>query len=489
MLKTDDNNSTPLSDEQVKQSNLFVELTVKLLVSERKAQTSDEKLEKLRKEWSQALADTEEAQKAMEEMKSKHLKKWKDFSEDRNDGAEMSDENAIWKNNAEENIRLQHKLKQAIENVRQAETTRKSLEEAVSMNQTLQAKLEEVKAKYLALQASRSSSGNASNSQSSTSGSSSGASSTKQKHSSSFSSSNPSGEKNESSEKHEKDAKLHREFRKIRKELAAAIASKEAAKAKLSTSERERQSLSQANARLLKQAAERDDVNAKSLSTILHLKQLTDQMSKEKDNFENQIKSSQQISLAARLAVNARERVIEEFEKARKDLDLQVKDWEDKFSSVSKQKEMLEGKLTQQKAIMASALKDLEKSKKRCDELACDSTKLDDEKRLLKESLAVAKQQASKAASLSRTLVDKAGIANGVTSSGFTADQLSTQVSVLKNRLVCPVCNVRDKNCILLRCRHMFCKHCVEENIKNRSRKCPACGSRFDTKDVADVWL
>lgn len=438
------------------------------------------------------MADTQAAQKAMEDMQLKHLKKWKDFSDGPAMDGKENGNNGSGLHDAEEMILLQHKLKQAIENVRQAEITRNSLDEAVTMNQALQSKLDEVKSKYLALQASRSS-GNGSNTQSSSataSASTAGPSTPKQKHSSSGSGSTPSGEKSETTEKQERDAaKLHKEYRKVRKELAAAIASKEAAKAKLATSERERHSLSLANSRLLKQASERDDVNAKSLSTILHLKQLTDQMKKEKENLENQIKSSQQVALAARLAANARERVTEEFEKARKELDVQVKDWEGKFNSVSKEKEVLEGKLVQQKAVMATSLKDAEKSKKRCDELVSESTKLEDEKRKLKESLGVAKQEATKAASAANRPAENSLSGMGSSSSVFTVDQLSTQVSVLKNRLFCPVCNVRDKCCILLRCRHMFCRHCIDENIRNRSRKCPACASRFDTKDVAEIWL
>ena len=169
-----------------------------------------------------------------------------------------------------------------------------------------------------------------------------------------------------------------------------------------------------------------------------------------------------------------------------------MREWEEKFNNVSNEKETLEVQLAKQKAVMATALKDSEKSKMRCDELVAESIKLEDEKRQLEESLAVAKREAAKAASASNrpnSFEDSSFGGLGSSSSGFTVDQLSTQVSVLKNRLFCPVCNVRDKSCILLRCRHMFCRHCVDENIRNRSRKCPACGSRFDTKDVAEIWL
>ena len=65
-------------------------------------------------------------------------------------------------------MQLQHKLSQALENVRKAESTRENLKVALSMNASLQSKLDEVKAKYAAVQASRSSSTSSSWSSSST---------------------------------------------------------------------------------------------------------------------------------------------------------------------------------------------------------------------------------------------------------------------------------------------------------------------------------
>jgi hypothetical protein len=58
---------------------------------------------------------------------------------------------------AKQITQLQHKLNQAFENVRQAESTRENLKEALMMNESLQAKVDEFKAKYLAVQAGRSS--------------------------------------------------------------------------------------------------------------------------------------------------------------------------------------------------------------------------------------------------------------------------------------------------------------------------------------------
>lgn len=473
------------TNEVVELSDLYLEQSARLATSKRKFDELNEHTSRMKDEWAQALADAEASKNAMEDMQTKHLKRWAELAEDFPDIGPEDGDGSLPGNKAELIATLQHKLTQALENVRQAEATRKTLNEAVSMNASLQAKVEEFKSKYNALQAEKAA---RMNSQSGSNGTSKDASVA------------PSGEskpspaqpaekvdRSDRSDKTDRSTdKLHRDYKRARKDLAAAISSKEAAKAKLERTEKDREFLNQMNSRLLKQASEKDEINAKSLSTILHLKQLTEQISKEKDNLEQQVKSAEQLALAARLASNARERVAEEFEKERKQLEAQVKEWEEKCVAMVKEKELAEGRLIQEKARMSSLINDAQKAKERCEELASESTKLQEEKQKMAESLAVAQREASDAANLSQRLSESCG---GGMVAGFTAEQLHTQVNVLKSRLACPVCNARDKKCILLRCRHMFCKQCVDESIKNRSRKCPACGVRFDTKDVADVWL
>lgn len=493
LLKEENTPSDVPTDQDVQKSDLYARVMSKLATSERKVQELEEKITKMKQEWSQALANAELSRTTMEEMQSKHMKRWAEVVEEK---GESSEENPRTESEAEAIITLKHKLTQALENVRQAEITRKTLEEAVSMNETLQAKLEEIRAKYGALQAGRA--GHGSNSNSHASSSSSGGTSTPKAKSSSSSSSQSAekpdrsekserSERTERSEKSEKLEKMHRDYRRVRKELASVTASKESAKAKLERTEKERDALNQANARLLKQATEKDEMNAKSLSTILHLKQLTEHVTKEKENLEQQVKSGQQLALAARLAANARERVNEEFEKEHKALESRLKEFEEKHEILSKEKEVSDGKLSQHSARMSALMKDVQKARDRCEELASESTKLREEKQDMMESLTIAQREASESAKMYSKLAKQASSSGGM--SGFTVDQLNTQISVLKSRIACPVCNHRDKKCILLRCRHMFCKQCVDENIKNRSRKCPACGTRFDTKDVADVWL
>lgn len=143
-------------------------------------------------------------------------------------------------------------------------------------------------------------------------------------------------------------------------------------------------------------------------------------------------------------------------------------------SQLDLEKEAVNGIVSQLKKDMHSLATDLSTAKNRCDELAAESTKQEMEKQKISEALAVAQRQAAEAVknltNLSRQAGDGGDGSMGTTE--FTAEQLSTQVAVLKGRLACPVCNHRDKKCILMRCRHMFCKHCVEENLKVCSKVC-----------------
>lgn len=64
-------------------------------------------------------------------------------------------------------------------------------------------------------------------------------------------------------------------------------------------------------------------------------------------------------------------------------------------------------------------------------------------------------------------------------------DMLEMTLGMLR----CSVCKDRFKSVALTRCFHLFCKDCIDENIRNRSRKCPACGERFGQDDVRNIYF
>jgi E3 ubiquitin-protein ligase BRE1 len=86
----------------------------------------------------------------------------------------------------------------------------------------------------------------------------------------------------------------------------------------LQRAEKEWDNLMKTSMPLLKQSTEKDDMNVKSLSTILHLKSLMEQYDQGKVIREQKAKSVKQISLAAHLAANAKDCVTEEVLKEKK---------------------------------------------------------------------------------------------------------------------------------------------------------------------------
>jgi len=480
-LAKTDMHKLEVSADDVKRSELFTETAVKLAKAEARSAQLQKSFEDMNKKWATAKADHSLTKKALSDMEEKHIKRLEEIataaastSKDRS-GAETNGSSSAYASSGEKVYiteaktiaELEHKLNQALEAVRQAESAREALSEANGMNEAMSSKLDEYKQKNAALQASKDA-----------------ARATELL-------SDPS----KSIALSEKDKaafdKLFKDHRRLQKELKNALAVKDNARAKQDRAEKERDALMKSNVRLVAQSTDKDEMNAASLSTILHLNQLTEQLKQEKEILEQKAKASEQLSLSARLAAHAKERVDEETVKE-KELDQKdLEDTKEQCGTLIAELEEINAKLTQSKAEVSIIAKDLGVAKNRCDELVKESTVAEEEKSRLMDSLAVARKEADEAtkeAANAAAHVAASGSKGGGTSA-FTMDQMETHVKILKGRLTCNVCNERDKNTILLRCRHMFCRQCVDINIKNRSRKCPGCGQRFDMKEVADIWL
>ena len=96
-------------------------------------------------------------------------------------------------------------------------------------------------------------------------------------------------------------------------------------------------------------------------------------------------------------------------------------------------------------------------------------SKLEAERKELKERLATARQVAAAA--------DEADMS-----------PVEIEIRQLKRRLKCSVCNENDKEVVIGKCYHLFCHQCVDNNLKARHRKCPGCGVKFDQSDVHTVY-
>jgi E3 ubiquitin-protein ligase BRE1 len=85
---------------------------------------------------------------------------------------------------------------------------------------------------------------------------------------------------------------------------------------------------------------------------------------------------------------------------------------------------------------------------------------------------------------------DEGNISNGNSQAGPVATQHDLDMlEMTLGMLRCSVCKDRFKSVTIKKCFHLFCKECIDENIRNRSRKCPACGEKFGHDDVANIYF
>jgi len=448
-------NADSVDDDSIKSSKLFIEASTRLEVTQRDNKDLKNQLESVMERWKVTKSDLELFRNKIDELSETHCQRMKELSGESIDGIDNEDGDHQEYAQSVKIVQLEHKLKHALDSVRQAEKMKSSLMDTSAMNETLQRQLNELMTKNTQLAVSNAAT----------------------RETSSVSPSSLDISPNRSTDG--KDDKLYR----LKREYSASMVSKERA-------EKERDSLIAMNVRLQQQSVEKDDMNAKSLSTILHLKQLSEQLEQEKSLLEKKLKSANQLAVMTRLTANAKEKVEREAMAQKELAEEAERRTKSEMEALLREKDVLLEELSINKSQVEKSNSELNKLKHRCDDLVSNSTVNQQQIMKLSEDLEVVKKDAIEA-------VRKAALAKTHMSSGssnkfnseFTAEQLTIQVNALKSRISCPVCNTRDKKVIITRCRHMFCRQCVELNLESRNRKCPSCGLRFDRKDVEDVWF
>jgi E3 ubiquitin-protein ligase BRE1 len=57
------------------------------------------------------------------------------------------------------------------------------------------------------------------------------------------------------------------------------------------------------------------------------------------------------------------------------------------------------------------------------------------------------------------------------------------------DRLMCRVCKKQEISAVISLCYHAFCLDCLEQNVRDRSRKCPGCGLHFGQNDIKSIFF
>jgi E3 ubiquitin-protein ligase BRE1 len=58
-----------------------------------------------------------------------------------------------------------------------------------------------------------------------------------------------------------------------------------------------------------------------------------------------------------------------------------------------------------------------------------------------------------------------------------------------KAMVKCPLCHLANKDTVITKCGHAFCRGCLDKRLELRNRKCPGCQQVFDKSYVRELWL
>ena len=50
-------------------------------------------------------------------------------------------------------------------------------------------------------------------------------------------------------------------------------------------------------------------------------------------------------------------------------------------------------------------------------------------------------------------------------------------------------CKINEKDAVITKCCHTFCRSCIDHRLNLRNRKCPTCGVGIDAQQVKELFL
>ena len=61
---------------------------------------------------------------------------------------------------------------------------------------------------------------------------------------------------------------------------------------------------------------------------------------------------------------------------------------------------------------------------------------------------------------------------------GGASSGADEQVDYYRRMVKCTLCQENEKNAVIVKCGHTFCRDCIDDRLANRNRKCPACSQQ-----------
>ncbi len=244
-------------------------------------------------------------------------------------------------------------------------------------------------------------------------------------------------------------------------------------------------SANEQNARLLEKVSMSENSYAKLQKEITRLRHQLVLVGQERQAMEMKGVEAEHMRAQSTQYVERASRHVKEVEAALKKKDEQL-------TSCLKQQHEVTQQLLKARVLAEDTANDVATLRTLSNTLQARCDKLAEEASLSKASAHRAQEEAAAAAAAAsaaeqRNNKDSGGLSTG--SNGGEVNQLRDELNGLKQLLRCNVCSTRQKDCIITKCWHAFCRECIDTNLRNRHRKCPACGKSFGADDVGELWL
>lgn len=269
--------------------------------------------------------------------------------------------------------------------------------------------------------------------------------------------------------------RLERLNRELQKKIEAQKKEGEALISEIETISKEFETVQSLNIRLAQQLTEKEDTNLQLVSERVKANHTQQTLSKERELLNNKIAELRAQNQHTTELLEAQTRKIAILEEQIKKLTEELK---------------VAGSLTDQHRATALSLT-----------LACNElrNKVQHVERLNNQLKEVLKQQnvslgkeRSRSDRLSEenlTLKRQLEHYTKIESNTSLDQSVQRELNYYKQLVRCSQCNEREKDVVIARCFHTFCKQCVQENLRVRNRKCPRCGKAFGESDVHALFM
>mmetsp|Transcript_30041 Transcript_30041/g.77666 ORF Transcript_30041/g.77666 Transcript_30041/m.77666 type:complete len:848 (-) Transcript_30041:135-2678(-) len=229
------------------------------------------------------------------------------------------------------------------------------------------------------------------------------------------------------------------------------------------------------NTRLLQQITERDALNHQLQNERLQLDQKASAMTEEKATYQSKVTHAESKAEVLRKRVSDAEAQIQRLMEDIAQGKAKFREADTAVSETKQAVKKLEETLAQKQIVSDSYQKQLAESQRAAQELG---DKLDNERTRRQRGDEEVKTLKSRLERMKRSEA-AAGLNK----------ELEDELEDMRTLLRCNVCHERQKDVIITKCYHMFCKPCIDRNLSSRHRKCPGCGVAFGTADVKSCFF